>query len=167
MSRGPGKVQRAILAKCEDGQAWSLDFLCGRIYRTPGPASRLEKSAVGRAIARMTLPGTWVFGRVAGDGPGGGQWWLYDPCNRASVERAFAESRYWGVHTGSGYDREVANTVARAVRWRDASPAERLDFEIEGAEMSISLAKARGDEELLREREDRLAELLRRKAALA
>jgi hypothetical protein len=122
MSKGLGKVQRAILTFCErEGEAWPLDLLCVEIYRDGDTFTRAQKSAVGRAIKRMKLPGAWTFERIRGDG----RWWLYDPCNMDST----LEARQFVPY--EDHEREASIYVRDAIRWRDASEAERIDIKIE------------------------------------
>jgi hypothetical protein len=63
MSRGPGRIQRSIagLIAAEPDGAWSYEDLAVQTY---GAATRASLSAVGRAIAGMTLPGTWRAARA-------------------------------------------------------------------------------------------------------
>jgi hypothetical protein len=137
VSKGLGKVQREIINLCVNvGYAWALEELCYLIYPDDDddPFTRAEKVAISRAIRRMTLPGTWVFERMAKNTPGGGCWWLYDPCNLHSATRAYMNS----------YDDQPAaieRQVAKAQRWRDASEAERLDIEIEEIEHDLRMSK--------------------------
>ena len=61
MSKGPGKVQRAILALvgAEPDGAWPFEELCRLIYPPPPlKPTRAQRVAVARAI--KTLPGTWT-----------------------------------------------------------------------------------------------------------
>ena len=186
MSEARGKIQRTIIDLIfgpdgERGYAWPLDWLCAEVYGKGDGWPLAQEVAIGRAISRMHLPGTWVFKRVPGDGPSGGRWWLYDECSPASVEMAFSNSYYGGT-----LEREVALTVERAVRWRDSAEIKRLDIEIEKFEAGMALSKAldalrrkkrlrlkpgqtlrEAVEERDRQREERLAALRRRKAELA
>ncbi|MGO9428333.1 hypothetical protein [Rhodoblastus sp.] len=60
MSKGPGRIQQAILKLIEttpDG-AWELDELAGLIHGVEAPA-KAQIDAVARALAGVTLPGTW------------------------------------------------------------------------------------------------------------
>jgi hypothetical protein len=157
MSKGLGKVQRAILALCEnEGGAWSTASLCDHVYHTPIEQwnRRAEKSAIGRAISRMKLPGTWVFERGGGE-----EWWLHDPCNRESVEKAF----------GNGEDNKsrIDRMVEAASRWRDASEVERLDIQIEQAEQGVRWADMFKNREWRHELQERVAALKRQKAELS
>ncbi len=84
MSKGPGRVQQAILAMIEaqpDG-AWTFEDLCRLIYDDWKP-TRAQLGAVGRAIRRMTLPGTWTIGGTWGDRRS----WLYDKRSLASARK--------------------------------------------------------------------------------
>ena len=80
MSRGPGKIQRAIAAliEAEPGGAWPHEDLAERIYGTP-LFTRAQKSAIGRAIAAMRLPGTWAVWRASFNNDR--RFRLFDPCN--------------------------------------------------------------------------------------
>jgi hypothetical protein len=134
MSKGPGKVQRAIsaLIAANPEGAWSFAELCRLIYR-PGFPTRARKSAVGRAIKRMALPGTWRVGSHDGDR----RWWLYDECSLASMR-----TMCWGWHKShfepGGF---VFKGVERAKRFRDASPVERIDMRIEDERGEIGRLK--------------------------
>lgn len=86
MSRGLGRVQRAILAmiEVEPHGAWTVDEICRRVY----PTDRVKKKqcvAVLRAVKRMKLPGAWTIRRL---------WYgrqtccLYDECDDESQLRA-------------------------------------------------------------------------------
>ena len=61
MSKGFGKIQRAIAAmiKAQPDGAWAYEHLAERIYGT-ARFTRAQKNAIGRALANMRLPGTWV-----------------------------------------------------------------------------------------------------------
>ena len=112
MSKGPGRVQRAILAliAAEPDGAWSFEELCGLIYP---PGERIERAqllSVGRALKRMTLPGTWTTCSFSGDR----RWWLCDPCNLASMRKAHPS-------------------------WRDATPLKQIEMQIESAQTHIAL----------------------------
>ena len=62
MSKGPGKTQRALAALIEanPGGAWPFEDLAERIYGT-ALFTRAQKSAIGRALKTMRLPGTWAI----------------------------------------------------------------------------------------------------------
>jgi hypothetical protein len=128
MSKGPGRVQRAIsaLIAAEPDGAWSYEELCGLIYPEARPVTRAQLGAVGRALKRMTLPGTWMTGGGWGDRRS----WLYDECSLASVRKTRS---YWNE---SNFEPggSVFKEVEEAKRWRDGSPLERVDIRIKHAE---------------------------------
>lgn len=126
MSRGPGHVQRTILALIADQPhgAWSTSDLCRKVYRDY-PVTRTERVAVTRALRSMTLPGTWST-----------QWesharerFLCDPCDLASMSYKVHRFTYSRHHLEPGG--MIFEAVERAKRWRDGSPVERLDMQIE------------------------------------
>ena len=61
MSKGFGKIQRSIgaLIRAEPDGAWAYEHLAERIYGT-ALFTRAQKNAIGRALARMRLPGSWT-----------------------------------------------------------------------------------------------------------
>jgi hypothetical protein len=83
MSKGPGKTQRAIaaLVAAEPDGAWPFEDLAKRIYGT-ARFTRAQKGAVGRALSRMHLPGTWTVLQASFQNDR--RFWLYDPCNLES-----------------------------------------------------------------------------------
>jgi hypothetical protein len=83
MSRGFGHVQRAILGLIEANahDAWTIERLCEAIDpTTPWRPTKARRVAVGRALRRMTLPGTRTVTSPWGDR----KFWLCDPCNLVS-----------------------------------------------------------------------------------
>jgi hypothetical protein len=136
MSKGPGRVQQAILAliAAQPDGAWSFDELCGLIY-PPGEWVKVKSArvrrprtqlvAIGRALARMTLPGTWTTGSPRRSP----NRWLYDACSLASVRKIHAD---WGEHCfepgGTGF-----RQVDEAKRNRDASPLACVETRIKSA----------------------------------
>ncbi|SRR5208283_761454 len=82
MSKGPGKLQREIAAliAAEPDGAWAYEDLAALIYGAAG-WTRAQKSAIGRALAAMKLPGTWTIG------DSDRRRWLYDECNLASFRK--------------------------------------------------------------------------------
>ena len=128
MSKGLGRVQGAILAliAAEPDGAWSFEELCRLIYLEPGPVTRAQLGAVGRALKHMTLPGTWTTGGGWGDRRS----WLYDECSLASVRKTRS---YWNE---SNFEPAgpVFKEVEEAKRWRDGSPLERIEIRIKHAE---------------------------------
>ena len=79
MSKGFGKIQRAIAAliKAQPDGAWAYEHLAERIYGT-APFNRAQKNAIGRALANMRLPGTWVVQQASFNNDR--RFWLFDPC---------------------------------------------------------------------------------------
>ena len=73
MSKGPGRVQRAIMAaiEAEPGRRWTVEELAAAVYS--GEIGRAQTSAVRRAIAllglqkcRVALPDTFGWRHVIG-----------------------------------------------------------------------------------------------------
>jgi hypothetical protein len=179
MSKGLGRVQRTILAliEAEPNGAWSFEELCGLIYPTsewvrPKGAGRVRRPkaqlvAVGRALARMTLPGTWTTGGSSGDRRS----WLYDKCSLVSERkrRPYHDKAHFEP---GGY---VFEQVEKAKRWRDGSPLERVGMEIERLQsqmgmLGMVLKDGGGDAASitadLREAYERIKELEKERASL-
>jgi hypothetical protein len=159
MSRGHGYVQRKVLEliAANPNGAWTIADLCWIIYRRITKAHRV---AVGRALRRMTLPGTWAIKQYWGDR----KHWLCDPCNLESMKIACR-----GHPTNFQPGGQVYENVERAKRWRDASPIERIDIQIESLQQQSRLVvMGRGDRSFVRQCADRTVQLLaERKRLLA
>jgi hypothetical protein len=78
MSKGPGTVQRGIatLIEAEPSGAWAYEELSALIYGTT--VTRAQRSAIGRALAAMQLPGTWRVRQATFVNDL--RFWLFDPC---------------------------------------------------------------------------------------
>jgi hypothetical protein len=81
MSRGPGVVQRKILAltKAQPGP-WTVEEVRALVYPGDLEPSRSQTNAVSRAL-KMPLPGKWKVGYVEGDR----RRWLYDAGNLDAI----------------------------------------------------------------------------------
>ena len=154
MSKGPGKLQRAITALIEanpDG-AWAYEDLARAIYGRAG-RYRAQKSAIGRAFKTMRLPGTWKVDRFGGDR----RWWLCDPCSHASMRKVYP-SWHDPAHfqPGGMYFKDVE----KAKRYRDATPLERVEMDLADAHSDMGRAKhpdfQEGDPAEVAERIERL-----------
>jgi hypothetical protein len=90
MSKGPGKTQRAIAALIEanPGGAWPFEDLAKRIYGT-ALFTRAQKSAIGRALKTMRLPGTWAVWQASFQNDR--RFWLFDPCSLESWRKIAAD----------------------------------------------------------------------------
>jgi hypothetical protein len=172
MSRGAGKVQRTILNLIEthpDG-AWSFAQLCRAIYpnkkitesdyisadawaRASKRNPTAERHAVGRAIARLKLPGTWTLTSRRGERAK----WLYDPCRFESTRKVYPNLP----------PNELLERVKKAKRWRDATPHERtkmrIDDEIASLRYMLIVIK---DRDRIEESRSRIAALEAEKRAL-
>ena len=87
MSKGFGKIQRSIgaLIRAEPDGAWAYEHLAERIYGT-ALFTRAQKNAIGRALARMRLPGTWAVWQASFKMTGG------SGCSTPAASRAGARS---------------------------------------------------------------------------
>jgi hypothetical protein len=149
MSRGPGHVQRMIadLIEANPDGGWSTSELCRLVYASCKP-TKAQRVAVGRAIRRMTLPGTWDMRRVGRGERAETEHCLCDPCNIESVKAAvravrgaYYPDRFPRTFEPGGYYFEM---VESARRWRDASPIERIDMDIERIQRAIGMICAAG-----------------------
>jgi hypothetical protein len=115
MSKGPGKTQRALAALIEanPGGAWPFEDLAERIYGT-ALFTRAQKSAIGRALKTMRLPGTWAIWQASFNNDR--RFWLFDPC-RLESWRKVAGPR-WGTSS-----RAAASSTGR--KRRSAAPAKK------------------------------------------
>jgi hypothetical protein len=162
MSRGLGAVQRAVLeliASKAEG-AWRTQDICEHVY---GASEKRHRVAVLRAIKRMTLPEGWEFGWA--EDAGG---CLYRPCSdKSQIERA--RLRRWLLHVTPKkfkdsyrhlYDRAI-EAAQKARAWRDASPIERIDIQIEQQRAIVALWSVGGGgvSDYVRQYVERIAEL--------
>jgi hypothetical protein len=132
MSRGAGHIQRTILALIADQPhgAWSTSDLCDIVYGR-GVITKAQRVAVTRALRRMTLPGTWCTEWCGGWRRDTYENYLCDPCDLQSMSFKVTRLGCDPAHLEPGGI--VHKAVQRAKRWRDASPVERIDMEIEVA----------------------------------
>ena len=100
MIKGPGKTQRALAALIEanPGGAWPFEDLAERIYGT-ALFTRAQKSAIGRALKTMRLPGTWAIWQASFNNDR--RFWLFDPC-RLESWRKVAGPRWGPAHFQPG-----------------------------------------------------------------
>ena len=153
MSKGPGRVQRAISALIDgdpDG-AWTTADICRAVY----PDDEIDKKhrvAVLYALRHMTLPGTWTVRRLSRAGV---EYCLYDPCrDEAQTRVAWMEIIGWGRYDpnyrrwkkkeADGMVERAHTRTAEARRWRDASPVEKIDRDISQLRMILGGIKAGG-----------------------
>jgi hypothetical protein len=124
MSKGPGRIQRAIAAliEAEPDGAWTAADLCLIAYPHSQTVMRMRFISVLRALHAMKLPGTWIFGRASSSDR---RRWLWDRCSHASARKAHPGYREHVYCSGS-----VFQKVEEAIGWRDASDLERLDARI-------------------------------------
>ena len=154
MSCGLGHVQRTILALIEADPhgAWTVEDICRRTY----PGEEVEKKhrvAVLRAFKRSGfLPGTWTAKRLW---PWGIVVALLDPYDDDSQARAaysvrndcaagYDFDRWKAGRSGRpGYD-DALKAAAKARAYRDASPAKKIEIEIERLRSIIALLSMGG-----------------------
>jgi hypothetical protein len=153
MSRGPGHIQRVILALIEgdphgDG-AWTLSQICEQAYPGINRPEKKHRVAVARALRKMKLPGTWEVRRIDGHGE---EYCLTNACSLVSAAKVdrFAECKdrdrrgqprpsddiaefmrkrpYQYGPSDEHYNAHAK--VQRAIRWRDGSEIDRVEIEI-------------------------------------
>lgn len=174
MSRGKGKVQRAIddiLAESVDA-VWTTRKLCLRIF---GACQKKHRVSLTRAIRKMETPG-----------------WLYKALSRAGCECALynmysidaeIEFRRLGYFEGvdpvtfrQGWSHIVdraRETVAERIDYRDASPVKKLRIDIANSEkrlrdygMVISNGIGKPDLVYLKRRTEQIAEMKKQLAEM-
>lgn len=154
MSKGPGRVQRAISTLIEgdpDG-AWTTADICRVVY----PGDEIDKKhrvAVLYALRHMTLPGTWTVRRLSRAGV---EFCLYDPCrDEAQTRVSWMEMmirsprrydpnyRRWKKREDFMVER-AHNRAAEARRWRDATPLEKIKRDMSQIRMILGAIKSGG-----------------------
>ena len=132
MSRGPGHVQRTILAmiEAEPHGAWTT----GEIARSAYHGTTIEKKhrvAVLRALDKMKMPGTW---KVRHQWLGAPEFCLFDHCDDESYMRADYAMFSWGDFDHwkeSEHGIRARRYAGNAREYRDASPVKKIEIEIE------------------------------------
>jgi hypothetical protein len=188
MSKGPGHIQRSILALIDsdpdhgDG-AWTLGQICEHVYPGINRVEKKHRVAVARALRKMTLPEPWKVDRMIGHGE---EYCLYNSCSLFSAARLdwhaeckrcdrlgwqrrpdddiaeFMRRRPHCYEPSDYYNYNTYARVQRAIRWRDGSEIERIEMQIEDIKRSTGLL---GEEWVAKERaklpklRTRLAEL--------
>jgi hypothetical protein len=175
MSRGPGHVQRTILAmiEAEPHGAWTTDEIARRAY--PGTIDKKHRVAVLRALFNAKLPDTWWVGYtgVAGQGRA---CVLYDSCDDQSQarrehigcswRRRYPDFDAWKKSISHRYDAALEMAATRR-KVRDASPVEKIDLEVKGhRDMLRLLAGAPGAATDRKQLSERIATLTAERARL-
>ncbi len=134
MSRGPGRIQRVItdLIAEPDG-AWLTHQICRPAYPEMKVA-KVHRTTVNRALRKMTLPMAWGVRALSN---WQGEYCLYDRCSLVGTLRceylAAAswrdEFEAWRMNLDPRRLEEIEAKVAAACRYREASPAERIEIE--------------------------------------
>jgi hypothetical protein len=142
MSKGPGRAQRAILALIAgnpDG-AWTTDELCREVYAGINRVEKKHRVAVLRALRTMTLPGMWRVRRLSRAGV---EHCLFEPCSDESQTRfSWLQSRWedsfdnWRTSRPRMVER-ARERSKEARKYRDASPVEKLDIDIDSLQTQI------------------------------
>jgi hypothetical protein len=123
MSKGPGKVQREIAALIEanpDG-AWPYEQLGSLIYGWNGGRLFSQKTAVGRALKTMRLPGTWTVMQAVFVNDR--RFWLFDPCRLESWRKIDLSQKWRGDPEHFQPGGKYYEWWEEAVRRRDAGLA--------------------------------------------
>jgi hypothetical protein len=70
MSKGPGRVQRAILAliAANPNGAWTTEDLCRAAYPGVNRVEKKHRLSALRALRTMALPGMWMVRRLSRPG---------------------------------------------------------------------------------------------------
>ena len=165
MSKGPGRVQRAILAliEAEPHGAWTTADLCRLIYADDRPLTKARRVAVLRDLHK--LPGTWEGRRMLS--AQSGEYCLFDPCdNESYAHKVYLEDRWrkrsqsyehWRQAQAGNRVKTAFGSAAQARKWRDASPIERLDIEIGRERQMLAFIE---DDDAKREAFQRIAALI-------
>jgi hypothetical protein len=152
MSRGPGLIQRAILAliTSDSNGAWTTSDICQHVY---GKTFKRQRVAVLRAMRSVTLPEGWALCHLW---LAGSELCIVNQCSLESMlrKRWCEDWRQWlfvdadkysfEEYRASNYaeayaDRFLRKDVDQATRYRDGTPAERRDIEIERATKLLNI----------------------------
>ena len=160
MSRGPGRVQEAIVAiiEAEPQGAWTTTQLCERIYGTS--IEKSHRATVARALSGMQLPRLWCIRRTAKPGA---ERCVYNAGDVESTLRAVfvgdaADCYAWDFDTWKQRHphriEKARNDVDEALRYHNASPTEKFDIEVNELRHVIGLlrvaATSEGNDEISR-----------------
>ncbi len=148
MSRGPGPVQRAILALIEGDQdgAWPLGEVCQHVY---GGAfvEKKHRVAVARALRTMLLPEPWQVAYLSRPGT---EYCLFNACSAESQTRfkwheSFSHTSLETMKQKFGHNVDYAREAAeKAKRFYSADAIGRLDIEKANLQERAQMAKMMG-----------------------
>ena len=146
MSRGPGRVQRSILAliKDEPDGAWTTDDLCRHIY---GERSIEKKHRVAVLRAFGNLPQPWKVRRLTRQG---NACCLHNPLSLESEIRLEWSSRFSHLSLDCfkqdyGHIIERAHdAVAKATRYHQADELGKVDIDIADTQKQLALCAMAG-----------------------
>jgi hypothetical protein len=119
MSRGAGRIQRAILAliEAEPDGAWSTPRLCAVVYPDVHFPTKKHRVAVNRALRQMQLqlPQPWRVGRLAKC------CMLYNGVSERSIARRYYISTIWGPSWGRNFEEWFQHVVEdKSIKWPTA-----------------------------------------------
>src|SRR5579864_2909876 len=133
MSRGPGHIQRTILAliEAEPDGAWTTRQLCAAVYPDVRCPAKKHRIAVNRALRQMKLSQAWRFGRWANCCV------LYNGISERSIARRQYIQSKWGPDWGRNFE-EWFQRVAEFKRcdWSNAYREEAAQNRAEIAQLA-------------------------------
>jgi hypothetical protein len=172
MSRGPGRIQRAILALIESDAhgAWLVSDICKREYAETGRVEKKHQVAVNRALSNMALPEPW---EVRYSGSRGNMRVLYN--TRDAESRARAE---WLTRHDSGWEEFIERRKNAEPKPEDepsvperTMPPRRdelahLEERIQRTKANIAFLESVGDHSAIRQWSEELRSLEKRRNKL-
>ena len=172
MSRGPGRIQRAIYALIagDEHGAWLVSDICKHEYSQIDRIEKKHQVAVNRALSSMTLPEPWEAGY---SGSRGNMRVLYNARDAESRARADWLTKYdcsWEAykerHWRIGAEPEIEEIIHDAAPPSGPDELSRLEQRIQRTETNIAFLESAGDHSAIRHWSDELRSLEKHRSKL-
>ena len=172
MSRGPGRIQRAIhVLIASDGHgAWLVSDICKHVYPESDGVEKKHQVAVNRALTSMLLPEFW---EAQYSGARGNMRVLHNTCDPESAARAdwltkrdCGSDDYRERHASERHEPEIGESVQA---WRDSNDFDELsglERRYKKTKANIAFLESAGAHEAVRHWSDELRSLEKRRSKL-
>ena len=172
MSRGPGRIQRAIhvLIASDVHGAWLVSDICRHVYPEFDGVEKKHQVAVNRALTSMLLPEFW---EARYSGARGNMRVLYntrDPESAAKAECLTKRDNDWDDFreqiASERHEPEIDESVQARRNSQDSDELSGLERQHENTKANIAFLESAGAHEAVRHWSDELRSLEKRRSKL-
>ena len=172
MSRGPGRIQRAIhvLIASDVHGAWLVSDICRHVYPEFDGVEKKHQVAVNRALTSMVLPKPW---EAQYSGARGNMRVLHNTCDpesAARAERLTKHDRGWDDfrerHASERHEPEIEESVQAGRSFIESDELSGLERRYEKTIANIAFLESAGAHEAVRHWTDELRSLEKRRSKL-